>query len=293
MDYFPLFAELKNRPVLIVGAGQVALRKMVLLRKAGAAITLIAPEATAEIQRAHDRGEVTWHRAAFAAEHLTNHVLVISATNSTAVNQHVSEVASAAGRLCNVVDDPARCSFITPAIVDRGAITVAISSGGRSPTVARWTKAVIEKALPARIDALVALASRWRSAVKRSVADGQPRQRFWLDVFSGPIADHALAGRDDLAERAMTRKLAKQECRSDAGIAWLVGAGAGDADLMTLRGARLLSRADVVLYDALVDDSILELARRDATFIHVGKRAGEHAMAQDQINATLVQAVQA
>ena len=128
MDFFPLFADLKDRPVLIVGAGQVALRKMTLLRKAGASITLIAPQATAEIRQAHERADVTWRQESFIPEHLGNHVLVISATNDDAVNQHVSQVAGAAGRLCNVVDDPKRCSFITPAIVDRGAITIAISS---------------------------------------------------------------------------------------------------------------------------------------------------------------------
>ncbi|MEO1573665.1 MAG: siroheme synthase CysG [Pseudomonadota bacterium] len=288
MDYFPVFAALKNRPCLIVGAGQVALRKSVLLRNAGARVTHVAPEACDELLDAAKSGQVLWLRARFEARHLTHHVLVISATNDDAVNRHVADVAESAGRLCNVVDDPAKCSFITPAIVDRGALTVAISSGGRSPTVARWAKAVIERALPARTERLVALATRWRDAVKKTITSGQPRQRFWLDVFNGPIAQHVLAGRDDEADRAMTRRLADGDRDDEPGVAWLVGAGPGEAELISLRGARLLSEADVVMHDALVAPSVLELARRDATFINVGKRAGHHAVPQDEINRQLV-----
>lgn len=298
MDYFPLFADLKNRPCLIVGAGQVALRKMKLLQQAGARVTLVAPVATAEIAAAAEAGQVRWLRSTFRPDHLTDHVLVISATNQTSVNQQVADTARAAGKLCNVVDDPQRCSFITPAIVDRGGITVAISSGGRSPTVARWVKAKIERALPQKIDQLVHLATRWREAVSRQIASGTPRQRFWLTVFNGRIAQLVLAGRQRDADRAMTRQLAQSAEQAQApvatqGAAWLVGAGPGEADLMSLRGARLLSEADVVMHDALVAPSVLELARRDATFIHVGKRAGHHSWPQEAITRELVRRVAA
>jgi uroporphyrin-III C-methyltransferase/precorrin-2 dehydrogenase/sirohydrochlorin ferrochelatase len=298
MDYFPLFADLRNRPCLIVGAGQVAARKLKLLRQAGARVTLVAPEATDEIQAAAQRGEIRWLRARFRTKHLTSHVLVISATNSSAVNQAVADAAAQAGRLCNVVDDPARCSFITPAIVDRGGITVAISSGGRSPTVARWVKAQIEKALPQNVDQLVHLASRWRESVTRHFKSGTPRQRLWLEVFNGPIARLVLAGRAREADRAMTRRLAQAESvtardSAQAGVGWLVGAGPGEVDLLSLRGARLLGEADVVMHDALVAPSVLELARRDATFINVGKRAGHHSWNQDDITRELVRRVAA
>lgn len=291
MDYFPLFADVRQRPCLIVGAGQVALRKMTLLHRAGADITLVAPKAAEAVHAAHAAQKVRWIEAEFTPSHLTDHVLVISATNDDAVNRHVADVARAAGRLCNVVDDPANCSFITPAIVDRGGITVAVSSGGRSPTVARWVKAQIERALPQRVDALVALASRWRDSVRARVPAGQSRQRFWLRIFNGAVGEHVLAGRDAQAERAMTRQLASPEQDDRAGSAWLVGAGPGEADLITLRGAKLLSEADVVMHDSLVARSVLELARRDATFINVGKRAGHHSMTQTQITAKLVDLV--
>ncbi len=291
VDYFPLFADLRQRPCLIVGAGQVALRKMTLLLRAGATITLVAPKATQAIRDAHRARQVRWIEADFAADHLADHVLVVSAANDDAVNRHVADVARAAGRLCNVVDDPTNCSFITPAIVDRGGITVAVSSGGRSPTVARWVKAQIERALPQRVDAMVALASRWRDSVRARVPAGQPRQRFWLDVFNGAIGTHILAGRDAQAERSMTRRLAAPQRDDHAGTAYLVGAGPGEADLLTLRGAKLLSEADVVMHDSLVARSVLELARRDATFVNVGKRAGHHSMTQTQITAKLVDLV--
>lgn len=293
MDYFPLFADLKNRPCLIVGAGQVALRKMTLLRQAGARVTLVAPVATDAIATAAEHGQVRWLRAKFDPRHLDDHVLVISATNSADVNQTVADAAQAAGRLCNVVDDPARCSFITPAIVDRGGITVAISSGGRSPTVARWVKAKIEQALPQKIDQLVHLATRWRTAVSRQLASGTPRQRFWLEVFNGPVAQLILNGRQREADRAMTRRLAQATPNQAEGVAWLVGAGPGEADLLSLRGARRLGEADVVMHDALVAPSVLELARRDATFIHVGKRAGHHSWEQADITQKLVELVAA
>lgn len=292
MNYFPLFADLRQRPCLIVGAGEVALRKMILLHRAGADITLVAPHATQAIRDASAAQQVRWIESKFAPEHLADHVLVISATNDDKVNRQVAEVAGAAGRLCNVVDDPENCSFITPAIVNRGDVTIAISSGGRSPTVARWVKAQIERALPHRAAALVELAVRWRDRVRESVASGMSRQRFWLDTFNGTIGEHVLAGRDAQAERAMARKLAAPELKEQVGTAWLVGAGPGEAELITLRGAKLLSEADVVMHDSLVARSVLELARRDATFINVGKRAGHHSMSQAQITAKLVALVE-
>lgn len=293
MDYFPLFADLRDRPCLIVGAGQVAARKLRLLQNAGARVTLVAPRACAQIAAAHRAGAVTWRTERFAPAHIGGHLLVIAATNRSAVNDAVAQAARAAGRFCNVVDDPARCSFITPAIVDRGAVTVAISSGGRAPVLARWLKARIEDVLPARVGELATLAARWRHAVKQRLGGEAQRRRFWQRVFAGPVARDALGGRIARAERGMTRLLSATQDDGPDGIAWLVGAGPGGADLITRRGAALLREADVVVHDALVTPDVLELARRDATFIDVGKRAGHHALDQDAINRLLVERVRA
>ena len=195
MDYFPLFAELADRPCLVVGGGEVAARKIRLLRAARARVEVVAPRLCPDVEQAAATGELTVRRERFEPAHLGDHLLVIAATDDEACNAQVAETARRKSRLCNVVDDPARCSFITPAIVDRGAVTVAISTGGRSPTLARWLKATIERALPARTGELVAFARRWREAVVRRLTNGTARQRFWLDVFAGPIVDDLLAGR--------------------------------------------------------------------------------------------------
>jgi uroporphyrin-III C-methyltransferase/precorrin-2 dehydrogenase/sirohydrochlorin ferrochelatase len=292
MDYFPLFANLKGRRVLIVGGGQVALRKYRLVAAAGAAVTLVAPKLCHEIQEHADAGEVDVLRERFAPAHIADHLLVIAATSDEASNAAVAQAAAERARLCNVVDDPSRCSFIMPAIVQRGPVTVAISTGGRSPTLARWLKARLERLLPARVGDLAQLSQRWRDTVVRRFARGEDRQRFWLDVFAGPVVDDVLAGRMSDAQRRMTRALEKMaQGGPREGEAYLVGAGPGDAELITLRGAKLLSEADIVMHDALVSASVLELARRDATFINVGKRAGHHSMKQDDITALLVRLV--
>lgn len=292
MDYFPLFAKLSDQPCLIVGGGQVALRKYRLVRRAGARITVVAPKLCDELDEAAVTGELHAIRERFRPEHVDRQLIVIAATDDESCNAAVARAAAARGRLCNVVDDPSRCSFIMPAIVDRGPVTVAISTGGRSPTLARWLKARLEQFLPARIGDLAILSQRWRETVARRFERGDERQRFWLDVFSGPVVDDVLAGRTNDAARGMTRALRRgiRETRRE-GVASLVGAGPGDAELITLRGARLLSEADVVMHDALVSTSVLELARRDATFINVGKRAGHHSMPQDDISALLVRLV--
>ena len=220
--------------------------------------------------------------------------LVIAATDDRGVNASVAAAAAAAKRFCNVVDDQTLCTFIMPAIVDRSPVTIAIGSSGLSPVLARWLKGVIETLLPARLGALAELAGRWRPRVRDQIVDATERRHFWERVVTGVVAEHAFAGRDADAELAMTSALTSWGSDDVArrGEAYLVGAGPGGIDLITIRGRQLLATADVVLYDRLVSAELLQYARRDAELICVGKTPRRPSISQKQLNRLLVSLVQ-
>ncbi len=213
------------------------------------------------------------------------------------MNQALASAAEAAKRWCNVVDETALCSFIMPAIIDREPITIAIGSGGASPVLSRWLKGLIETTLPERVGALAALAGRWRERVKQAIPDLTLRRRFWQHVLEGRAAEHAYAGREAESEAELERALedwrAGDPARHATGEAYLVGAGPGSADLITIRGRQLLANADVVLYDRLVTPETLELARRDAELVSVAKTPRKPSITQEQINRLLVTRVAA
>jgi uroporphyrin-III C-methyltransferase/precorrin-2 dehydrogenase/sirohydrochlorin ferrochelatase len=237
---------------------------------------------------------LAWRAETFTETQLDDdYWLIVAATDERAINARVFRAAEAAQRFCNVVDDPDLCSFITPAIVRRDPVTVAISSGGNAPVIARWVKGVIETLLPQHLGALAALAGRWRRRVKSAIGDMDERRRFWETVLDGPVAEHSYAGRGADAEAALERALAHWHTASATrtGEAYIVGAGPGSPDLLTLRGRQLLSQAEVVLYDRLVAPALLDFARRDAELVSVGKRPGEPSITQAQINRLLVQLV--
>jgi len=295
MHHLPLFADLKRRPCVVVGGGSVALRRVGQLLGAGAEVTVIAPELSGPLAKLAAAGVVRVAATRFAtADQLEPFWLVVAATDDPAINAEVAEAAQAAKRFCNVVDDPARSSFIMPAIVDRDPVTIAVSSAGHSPVMARWLKGLIEAAVPARIGALALLAGRFRERVRKVIPNIDERRRFWERALTGDTAEHALAGRDARSEQALEAAL--ERWRSEApekrvGEAYLVGAGPGSPDLITLRGRQLLAQAEVVLYDRLVNPAILEYARRDAELICVGKRARTPSITQAQLNRLLVQLV--
>jgi len=303
MEHLPLFARLTDRRCLVVGGGVVGTRKVRQLRSAGALVTVEAPSLTDELQRLADQGEIEFdppgdsgnHARAIDAERLSRYWLIVAATDDKFVNARIASAADAAKRFCNVVDDPDLSSFIMPAIVDRAPITVAISSGGHSPVLARWVKGLIESWLPVRLGELAKLAGRWRARVSKTISNLDQRRRFWEQVIEGPVPEHVYAGRDVDAEVALDRLLA--EWRSTrarpTGEAYLVGAGPGSADLITLRGRQLLAQAEVVLYDRLVGEEVLEFARRDAELISVAKTPGQPSIKQAQINRLLVEHVRA
>ncbi|WP_286786045.1 MULTISPECIES: siroheme synthase CysG [Pseudomonas] len=285
MDYLPLFHNLQGRCVLLVGGGEVALRKSRLLADAGASLRVVAPEIVPELRALAGRGA---HLRGYASVDLQGACLVIAATDDEMLNARISSEAKALGIPVNVVDAPALCSVIFPAIVDRSPLIVAVSSGGDAPVLARLIRARIETWIPARYGELAGLAKRFRSRVKTLFPSVRERRVFWEDVLQGPIAERVLAGQGDEAQRLLENRLAGAP-EPAGGEVYLVGAGPGDPDLLTFRALRLMQQADVVLYDRLVAPAIVELCRRDAERIYVGKRRAEHAVTQERINQMLIE----
>jgi uroporphyrin-III C-methyltransferase / precorrin-2 dehydrogenase / sirohydrochlorin ferrochelatase len=293
MEYLPVFLRARDRAVIVVGGGLVATRKVELLLRCEARITVIAPELHRELR---ELSAMTSRRVLrhvpdrFEPRHLDGAALVIAATDSAQTNAAVAEAAGARDIPVNVVDDPALSTFIVPAIVDRAPVVVAVGTGGASPVLARWLRTRIEALLPARVGALARFLGRHRAAVRR-IVPALKRRAFWERVLDGPIATSVLAGEDREAERAIAAQLAAARTRDEPpamGEVYLIGAGPGDPDLLTLKALQLLQKADVVLYDRLVPAAVLDRARRDAQRISVGKTVGEHEITQERINELLV-----
>jgi uroporphyrin-III C-methyltransferase / precorrin-2 dehydrogenase / sirohydrochlorin ferrochelatase len=287
MEHFPAFMKLCGRKALVIGGGAVAARKVELLRRAGARIAIVAPELTALLADGIAAGDYCHQGRRFAAEHLDGAVLVVAATDDHEVNASVARHARLRGIPVNVVDDAELSSFIMPAIVDRAPVTVAISTGGASPVLARWVRTRIETALPSALGRVAALAGRMRREVKARIPDIGRRRRFWEQFLDGPAAGLALDGRDEAATELVRRALGAP-APAEIGQVWLVGAGPGDPDLLTIKALRALQSAEVIVHDRLVSDGVLDLARRDAERIYVGKQPGRHAMTQPDINQLLI-----
>ena len=288
MDYFPVFLDIRNRPCLVVGGGEVATRKAGLLLKSGARVTLVAPALCDSAGQLVERGEVLHVPARFSPGHLRGMVLVIAATDDAAVNEEVSVAANALHLPVNVVDSPQLCSFIVPSIVDRSPVVVAIGSSGKAPVLARMLRTRLEGLIPQAYGKLAALAGAFREQAKQRFADVESRRRFWEKVFEGPIAEMVFSGREAAARHALLDVLNRGEGKArGAGEVYLVGAGPGNPELLTFRALRLMQKADVVVYDHLVGEGILDLVRRDAQCIYAGKQAGNHALPQEEINVLL------
>ncbi len=286
MDYLPLFADLKSRPVLVVGGGEIAARKIELLRRAGAHVRVAARELGHELQALRDINAIEWIAQHFDAAQLDDVFLVIAATDDNALNAQVFDAANARHKLVNVVDDQPKCSFIFPSIVDRSPLVVAISSSGTAPVLARLLREKIEALLPANLGQMAEVAGQWRDKVKQRYHKMSDRRRFWERAFNGLFASQMAAGNVNEARRTLDREL--ENTSDNQGEITLVGAGPGDSGLLTLRGLQVMQLADVVLYDHLVSDEVLELVRRDADRICVGKRAGAHSVPQEETNQLLV-----
>jgi len=287
MDYLPLFHKLQGSRVLVVGGGEIALRKARLLADAGAALRVVAPDVDDQLATLAREGGGEVRIRGYQAIDLDGCRLVIAATDDPSLNAQVSADAQQRSLPVNVVDAPALCTVIFPAIVDRSPLVVAVSSGGDAPVLARLIRAKLEAWIPSAYGELAGLAARFRHKVKALYPDVNQRRGFWEDVFQGPIAERQLAGQGAEAERLLQAKVDGAPSQQ-GGEVYLVGAGPGDPDLLTFRALRLMQQADVVLYDRLVAPAIIEMCRRDAERIYVGKRRAEHAVPQDQINRLLV-----
>ncbi len=293
MDYFPIFLKLTGQPVVVVGGGEVAARKALLLARAGAVITVIAPVLCEALKERLTRRELQHLAEEFRPEHLQGARLVVAATDVQSVNAWVSRSAEARHIPVNVVDDRELSRFIMPAIVDRSPIIVAVGSSGDAPVLTRRLREKLEALLPVGLGKLAKLSGELRREVKLRVSNPDERRRFWERFFDGDIAADVLAGRDQSARDSIAQAIDTGLSQVDnsvtsPGEVALVGAGPGDPGLLTIRALRVMQNADVVVYDRLVSDEVMELVRRDAERIYVGKAAGKAYVAQEDINQLLV-----
>ncbi|MEC7081957.1 MAG: siroheme synthase CysG [Pseudomonadota bacterium] len=289
MDYFPLFLDARKLNVLIVGAGEVAARKGGVIMKTPATITVVAPWVCDTVKQLVQNEKVTLIEREFENSDLTHKDMVFIATDKGDVNQHIHDLARANKVLVNVVDNTPLCQFITPSIVDRSPIVIAMSSGGVAPVLLRYLRQKLETVLPANLSRLGAFSEKFREKVKQTLNGVTARRYFWEDVLDGDIAEMVEKGQDSKADDAF--ELALQAAAQDKkveGQVYLVGAGPGDPDLLTFRALRLMQKADVVVYDRLVSPQILELVRRDAEKIYVGKAKSNHTLPQGDINQLMV-----
>ncbi|UNT42571.1 siroheme synthase CysG [Acinetobacter sp. LUNF3] len=288
MDIFPISLKLQQQPCLIVGGGHIAYRKAVLLHKAGAVIHIIAPDIDENLLQLVEESQGQYIQALYPAQiQLNDYRLVIAATDDYAVNTQVFEDCEALKILVNSVDDPPHCRFMVPAIVDRSPLVISVASNGTSPVLSRQIRTQLETSIPHGMGKLAEFSGKWRAAVKAKISNPDERRVFWEDLYASPLKEQVF--HDNLTEADSLIEQALAEWKTPKGEVYLVGAGPGDPELLTLKALRLMQQADVVIYDRLVSPAIMELCRRDATKIYVGKARSNHAVPQEGINALLVE----
>jgi uroporphyrin-III C-methyltransferase/precorrin-2 dehydrogenase/sirohydrochlorin ferrochelatase len=290
VNYFPVFFDLTAQRVLVVGGGEVALRKVALLERSGALITLVAPDVLPELQARAAAGKIILAIREFVPNDLDGARLVIVATSRRAVNRWIASLSEARGIPVNVVDDREASRFIVPAIIDRDPVLVAISTGGTSPVLARRLRERLEALIPKKIGELALWLRALRHGARRRLRDTDERRRFFENIVDGPAARRFIDGDTHGAQALAQQLLARtSSAPRSAGEVTLVGAGPGDPELLTLKALRALQDADVILHDRLVPEGLLDMARRDAARICVGKAAGSIGSTQEEINALLIE----
>nr|WP_136250506.1 siroheme synthase CysG [Ningiella ruwaisensis] len=288
MKYFPVFIDAQHTHCLIVGAGEVAARKLELMLKTTAQITVVAPWVSDAVNELAKHPNVSLLTRSFEDNDLQAKTLVFVATDKPEVNQHIHDLAHSKGILVNVVDNTPLCKFITPSIVDRSPIIIAMSSGGVAPVLLRYIRQKLESVIPSKVSLLGEFSEKFREKVKRGLKSVTDRRYFWEEVLDGDIGENVLQGNASLAEKQLDDALTEYKAgNKPKGQVYLVGAGPGDPDLLTFRALRLMQKADVVVYDRLVSKDILELVRRDAEKIYVGKAKSNHTIPQEDINELL------
>ena len=287
MQALPIFMNINQRLCVVIGAGEVAARKVTMLLRAQASVTVYAPEICPTLADLVEAGRIRYQQARFADEQLSGACLVIAATNDLQVNTAVSLAAQANNIPVNVVDAPALCTFTMASIVERSPIVIAISSEGNAPVLARYLRSKIETMLPAGYGRIAAIAGEFRDKVKSKYATSQARRIFWEGVLQGPIVERILAGQEAAARIGLDQLLADDTASQQHGEVYLVGGGPGDPDLLTFRALRLMQQCDVCVYDKLVSPEVLDLVRRDAELIYVGKSRDQHTLPQEEINQLL------
>lgn len=294
MDHLPIFLDLKGKPTLVVGGGKLAARKADLLARAGSDVTVLAAEMSDDLARVVEQHGINHKAGELCAQDVAGCVLVFGATDDAATNRKLHDLATAAGVLVNIGDTTELCDFIMPAIVDRSPLLISISSGGATPLLTRMLKARFETSIPAAYGRLTEFAGNYREQVKQAIPHAEQRRRFWETTIDGPVAEHIFSGQDEQAAALMEALLAEATPDADQsdegrhGEVYLVGTGPGDPDLLTFRALRLMQQADVVLYDRLIGDGILNLVRRDADRIYVGKMKKDHTLPQDEIGEMMI-----
>lgn len=288
MDYLPIFLDLRGRNGLVVGGNDAAARKASLMLSAGAWVTVSsAEELSPTFNELQKTDRVIHRREAFKPSHLEGVDIVYAAHEDKDINQKVSEEARARHIPVNIVDTPDLCSFIMPSIIDRSPVMVAVSSGGEAPVLSRLLRARLETLIPAAYGRLASLAGRFKEQVRNKYTTTESRRKFWEMAFLSPLSEMVFAGRDREAETTLSEMISKEATTAATGEVYLVGAGPGNPDLLTFRALRLMQQADVVVYDRLVSQPILDMCRRDADRIYVGKERDNHAVPQEEINHLL------
>jgi uroporphyrin-III C-methyltransferase/precorrin-2 dehydrogenase/sirohydrochlorin ferrochelatase len=287
MQALPIFLNISNRLCVVIGGGEVATRKVTMLLKADAAITLYSPEICHKLQDLADAKKIKYIKANFEKNQLQGACLVIAATDEEAINKAVSIAAKVQNIPVNVVDAPALCTFTMGSIIDRSPVVIAVSSEGNAPVLARYIRTKIETMLPASYGRIATIAGEFREQVKAKFATTQLRRRFWEDVLQGPIVERVLAGQEQAARDLLKDLIENADNTKNQGEVFLVGGGPGDPDLLTFRALRLMQMCDVCVYDKLVSPEVMELVRRDAELIYVGKARDQHTMPQEEINELL------
>lgn len=285
MQYLPIFIDIRDKPCLVAGGGEVATRKTALLCQAGGRVCVVSPQLTETLRQQVATGALTYRNRMVLASDLDGAQLVFAATDQPEINRQVSEWAMARQIPVNVADCPDLCSFVMPAIIDRSPVVVAVSTGGASPVLARHIRARLESLIPSEFGSLGAFCERFRERVKTCVMPHE-RRRFWERILEGTVAERVFAGQIEAATAIMEQALTAPA--TTRGEVYLVGGGPGDPDLLTFRALRLMQQAEVVVYDRLVAPPVLALARRDAERIYVGKERDHHALCQEEINRLLV-----